>query len=188
MKFPAIFATVVLASSSVLFAEDPTPGTPPSGLGAKPAAKAPLASNDKKFVKEQTESLYFVMDLIGEAKTSATTDTVKKLGEKVKPDLDKVWADLAGFATDNGEMLPKELKGAEKSAAERLKKGDKKNWDKEFLKITSKEVKKVSHAFKDTNSLSSPALKKIASDWGVLIAGFDTQWDAAEKEVAKAKL
>jgi len=187
MKFPAILATFVLAASSVLLAEDPaTTGTPPAG-GAKPAAKVPLAAGDKKFVKDQTESMYLVMDLIGDAKTNAQTDIVKKLGEKVKPDMDKIWADLAGFATNNGEMLPKELKGADKSAKERLKKADKKNWDKEFLKLTSKEVKKMDHAFKDAKSLASPDLKKIASDWGPLVVDFNNQWDAAEKEVAKVK-
>jgi hypothetical protein len=132
--------------------------------------KAPLAAGDKKFVKDQTEGLYFVMELIGQSKTNAQTEPVKKLGEKAKADFDKVWGDVAGFATNNMEELPKELKGADKSAAERLKKADKKNWDKEFLKTTGKEVKKMARAFKDAKTLVSPDLKKIATDWGPIMS------------------
>jgi len=85
------------------------------------------------------------------------------------------------------EELPKELKGADKSAAERLKKADKKNWDKEFLKTTGKEVKKMARAFKDAKTLVSPDLKKIATDWGPIMSNYEGEWDTAEKEVAKIK-
>jgi hypothetical protein len=181
MKFPALLTTaVVLAVSSVFAAEEPaTQSTAPK--------KAPLAPGDKKFVKDQTEGLYFVMELIGQSKTNAQTEPVKKLGEKAKADFDKIWGDVAGFATNNMEELPKELKGADKSAAERLKKADKKNWDKEFLKMTDKEVKKMARAFKDSKTLVSPDLKKIASDWGPIMSSYEGEWDKAEKDVAKIK-
>jgi predicted outer membrane protein len=176
---PAFLIPALLATSGVLFAEEPA-------AQSTAAKKAPLASTDKKFVKDQTEGLYFVMELIGQAKTSGQTETVKKLSDEAKAEFDKVWGDVAGFATNNGEELPKELKGGDKSAAERLKKAGK-NWDKEFLKLTGKEVKKMAHAFKDSKALVSPDLKKIASDWGPTMSGFEGKWDNAEKEVSKAK-
>ena len=181
MKFSALLTTaVVLAVSSVFAAEEPaTQSTAPK--------KTPLAPTDKKFVKDQTEGLYLVMELIGQSKTNAQTEPVKKLGEKAKADFDKIWGDVAGFATNNMEELPKELKGADISAAERLKKSDKKNWDKDFLKLTGKEVKKMAHAFKDSKTLVSPDLKKIASDWGAVMSSYEGEWDKTEKEVAKIK-
>ena len=180
MKFSALLSTAVVLSISSVFAEEPA-------TQSTAAKKTPLAAGDKKFVKDQTEGLYFVMELIGQSKANAQTEPVKKLGEKAKADFDKVWGDVAGFATNNLEELPKELKGSDKSAAERLKKSDKKNWDKDFLKLTGKEVKKMAHAFKDSKTLVSPDLKKIASDWGPIMSSYEGEWEAAEKEVAKIK-
>lgn len=181
MKLPAILVTAVLATSSVLFAEE-APATQSTA-----AKKAPLAAGDKKFIKDQTEGLYLVMEFVGQAKANAQTEPVKKLGDKVKADFDKVWEDVAGFATNNGELLPKELKGSDKSAMERLKKADKKNWDKEFLKASGKEIKKMAHAFKDSKSLANPELKTIADKWGAVMSGYEGEWDTTEKEVAKIK-
>ena len=126
-----------------------------------------------------------MLELTGQAKTKATTETVKKLGEKVKGDFDKVWGDVA--ALSKPDELPTALKGGDKGAAERLKKADGAKWDKEFVKIGGKEIKKLTKTFTDTKSMQNAEIKTIADKWRATMSGLEGEFDAAEKEVAKAK-
>ena len=203
MKTPVLLAAAICALPLAVFAQNPPPagappaGAPPAGAppapgapatGAKPAAKpVPLNASEKKFLKDSTEGMYLVMDLTGQGKTNATTETAKKLSEKVKAEFDKIWGDVAGFASANNEPVPKELKGGDKSASERLKKADKGKWDKEFVKIGGKEIKKLTKAFTDTKSMQNAEIKAIADKWRATMSGLEGEFDAAEKEVAKAK-
>lgn len=198
MKTPAFLLAALCALPLALPAQNPPPagaapaGAPPAAgapaTDAKPAEKPkPLAANEKKFLKDSTEGLYFVMELTGQGKTNATTEAAKKLSEKVKADFDKIWGDVAGFATSNGEMIPKELKGTDKSQTERLKKADKGKWDKDFVKIGGREVKKLAKIFTDSKSLQNAELKGLADKWRATLSGLEGEFEAAEKEVAKAK-
>ena len=191
-----VFLTsLTLAGPTALFAqaEPLASGTPlpATGTGIAPTAKSgadkpkPLGSTEKKFVKDSTDTMYLVLESVGKVKDSANSEATKKLGEKLKADLDKVWADVAGFATANGETLPSELKGADKSAIERLKKAEKEKWDKQFLNLAGREMKKLARVFDAAKSLQNAELKGIAEKWKPAVAGYDAEINAVEKENAK---
>lgn len=196
LRLFALLACATLGASSSVYAQAATPaatGTPPA-TGAtttptgKTSAKAtPLGGGEKKFIKDASEGMYLVLELVGKAKESATADTTKKLAEKLKSDLDKVWADVGGFASAKGETLPSELKGSDKTAAERLKKADKDKWDKQFLTTVGKEMKKVGRTFESAKSIQNPELKTIAEKWRPTLVAYDAEITKAEKEIAKTK-
>jgi len=195
LRLTVLLAFCALATPASVFAQaaPAAPGaTPPAaGVGAAPTGKSsaekpkPLGSTEKKFVKDATSSMYVVLESVGKAKDSANTEATKKLGEKLKADLDKVWGDVAGFATANGETLPSELKGADKSAIERLNKADKEKWDKLFLNFAGKEMKKIARVFEGGKNLQNAELKVIAEKWKPTVSGYDAEITAVEKEIAK---
>ena len=193
MKTTVLSTIAVLATMSVSFAQAPTTTatTPTSsttsttGGAAKPK---PLAQPDKTFLKNAADSMYFVINLCEKSKRGAKAESVKKLGEKIAGDLNKVWGEIGGVATANNEVLPSELKGADKSHAEKLGKTEADKFDKAFLDDTGKEMKKLAR-YMETGSKSAqnPELKKIAENWAPTIKGFSDDIEKLEKELAKAK-
>lgn len=188
LRLSVLVMCATLAVSSSLFAQAaPSTGTAASPTGKTGAKPTSLGGSEKKFVKDATESLYLLLELIGRAKDNATADTTKELAQKLKGDLDKVWADVGDFASKNGETLPSELKGTDKAAAERLKKADKEKWDKQFLTTVEKEMKKVVRTFESGKSIQNAELKTIAEKWRPTLVGHEGEIARAEKELAKAK-
>lgn len=194
-RITVLLASIALATPSALLAQAAAPAssttTPAAGTGTAPATKPgsdkpkPLGSTEKKFVKDSTDTMYLVLESVGKVKDSAGAEATKKLGEKLKTDLDKIWADVAGFATANGETLPSELKGADKSAIERLNKADKEKWDKQFLNLAGREMKKLARNFDAGKNLQNAELKGIAEKWKPTVSGYDAEITAVEKENAK---
>lgn len=152
--------------------------------GAKPK---PLGAGEKKFLKDSMEGMFFVMELVGKTKTGAKLEVTKTESGALKGTLDKVWAEVAGLASNNGEKIPAELTGGDKGKAERLgKAGDK--FDKEFFKLANKEVEKLQKTFESYGKTGqSPELKTIATNWEPTLKGHVAKLDTAEKEVAKTK-
>jgi len=196
LRLSALLALAALTASPAAFAQaaPAAPGTTPPAAapGAAPTGKSsaekpkPLSSADKKFIKDSTEGMYLVLEALGQAKTSAATEATKKLAEKMKADLDKIWGDVGGFATANGELLPAELKGADKSSIDRLRKAEKEKWDKAFMNLAGKEMKRVSRAFEGAKTLQNAELKVIAEKHRATLTGYDAEITATEKEI-KAK-
>lgn len=183
---PIAFALIAVFCSASGFAQL-TPAAPASGGAAEKTEKAkPLSSSDKKFLKDSTESIYLILELVGQGRTAASNEAVKTLSGKMKGDLDKAWGDIGGLATDRGETLPTELKGSDKTAADRLKKADGSKWDKEFLKATDKEFKKLARTLETGKSVQDPELKTAAERWASTMAGYAAEIDKAEKDL-KAK-
>ena len=188
---------LLLVAAAPAFAQV-TPATPSgfttqatgtaAGVTATVTAKPkPLGAGDKKFVKDSLEGMYFVMELAGKSKTGAKLEGTKTESNALKADLDKVWAEVAGFASNVGEKVPSELTGGDKGKAERLgKAGDK--FDKEFFKLVNKEVEKLAKVFENAGkSGQDPEIKKIATNWGAALKDHVAKLDAAEKEAAKSK-
>ena len=164
-------------------------GLPAVGVaGTTTAGKPkPLGAGDKKFIKDSLEGMYYVMELAGKAKTGAKIEGTKTESISLKADLDKVWADVAGLASNYNEKIPSELAGGDKGKADRLgKAGDK--FDKEFFKLVNREVEKLAKTFENSaKSGQDPEVKKIAANWGPLLKEHVTKLDTAEKEAAKSK-
>lgn len=191
----AFLASLALAMPHAVFAQaaPAAPGTtsPTPATGAAPAGKSsaekpkPLGAGEKKFLKDATEGIYLVLETVGGAKQSATAEATKTLADKLKTELDKVWEDIAGFATANGETLPSELKGGSKSAVERLKKAEKEKWDKQFLNIAGKEVKKLVRAFDGAKTLQNQELKTLVEKHRPTITRHEVEITSVEKDLAK---
>lgn len=188
---------ILLALATPAFAQV-TPATPggfttqgtgtAAGVSATVTAKPkPLGAGDKKFLKDSLEGMFFVMELVGKTRTGAKIEVTKTESGALKGDLDKVWAEVAGYASNNNEKVPAELAGGDKGKAERLgKAGDK--FDKEYFKIVTKEVEKLQKTFESYAKTGQvPELKTIAANWEPTLKGHATKLDAAEKEVAKTK-
>lgn len=185
-------AFVVAASQTVAFAQatpaTTTGTTPPGGKPGTTAtdkAKA-LAPADKKFVKDASESLYYELALLEKTKIKASTDAVKKLGEKMNDELKKVWEELAAFAQPNNEKMATELSGGDKSAAERVGKLEGDKFDKQLLNLLGKEAKKLSRTF-ESKGIQTPELKKIAENHAPTLKSHVSEVEKAEKEAAKPK-
>jgi len=183
---------VLLAIAAPVFAQvtpgtpgEATPGTPP--VPPTVAKAKPLGASEKKFVKDSLEGMYYVMDLAGKAKTGAKIEGTKTEAEALKVDLGKVWAEVAGYASNHNEKIPAELTGGDKGKAERLgKSGDK--FDKEYFKLVNREFEKLVKTFESAaKSAQDPEVKKIAGNWEATLKGHMAKLDAAEKEAAKAK-
>ncbi len=147
----------------------------------------PLSAADKKFVKDSLDGIFYILDLNGKVKANAKTEVVKTLGGTLNGDLNKIYTDVAGFASEKGEKVPSELTGGDKSKAERLGKvGDK--FDKEFTKIVSKEIDKLAKIFEGAaKGVQDLALKEFSTKWTATLKDDAVKADAAEKEAAKAK-
>jgi len=187
MKTFVVSTIALLAFTGLINGQAPSTTTtapPATGGAAKPK---PLAQGDKTLLKNAADSMYFVINLCEKAKRGAKTETVKKLGEKMAGDLNKVWGELGGVATSNNEVLPSELKGADKSHAEKLGKAETDKFDKMFLDDAGKEMKKLTRYMETgAKSAQNADLKKIAETWAPTIKGFSDEIDKTEKEVAKA--
>jgi predicted outer membrane protein len=132
--------------------------------------------------------MFYVMELVGKAKTGASLEITKTESQTLKADLDKVWADVASLASNRSEKIPGELTGGDKGKAERLGKAKDKAFDREFYKLVNREVEKLLKSFESSaKSGQDPEVKKIAGNWAPTIKGHVDKLDAAEKEAAKAK-
>ena len=164
-----------------------TTTTPPPAAGVGAVKAKPLGVAEKKFLKDSLEGMFFVMDLVGKAKTGAKVEVTKTESATLKGDLDKVWAEVAGYASNNSEPVPAALAGSDKGKSERLGKAGEK-FDKEFYKIVNKEVERLQKTFESyAKSGQVPELKTIAGNWEATLKGHVTKLDQAEKDVAKTK-
>jgi hypothetical protein len=184
-------AFVVAASQTVAFAQAPATQAGTTPPGGKPGTTATdkaktIAPADKKFVKDASESLYYELALLEKTKIKASTDAVKKLGEKMNEDLKKVWEELAAFAQPNNEKMATELTGGDKSAAERVSKLEGDKFDKQLLNLLGKEAKKLARTF-ESKAIQSPELKKIAENYAPTLKSHVGEVEKAEKEASKPK-
>jgi len=196
MKTSVLSTLAVLASISIGFAQAPAtpttpgaPGTSTTTTGGGTGAKAkPLAQADKTLLKNTADSAFYLINLCDKSKRGAKADTVKKTGEKMLEDLNKIWGELGEVAKTNNEVLATELKGADKSHAEKIGKAEADKFDKQFLDEAGKEAKKLSRYLETASkSAQSPELKKVGENWSPTVKGYADELDKAEKEAAKAK-
>jgi predicted outer membrane protein len=153
--------------------------------GAKPN---PLSSTDKSFLKNAGESLYFLSTITERTKRNAGSETVKELGEKMGKDLVSIWGEIGGIATSNGEMMPTELKGSDKTASQRLNNAKPDKFDHDYISLANKEAKKLTRHFESgAKMVNHPELKAAAEKWLPTVAGFEDQLEKAEKEIKGRK-
>lgn len=184
--FPTFALTVALLTSTPAFSQNEAA---PAVTTEKPAEKAkPLSSTDKAFLKKSLESMYLLMNLTDKNKREQLkVADAKTVAEKINDELNKLWAELAPFATANGDKLPEGVPNSDKTKVEKLGKvaGDK--YDKEWIKLVGRETKQLSTAFVAAKNSQDPRIKASAMTWEPTIKTINEETDKAEKVVAKAK-
>lgn len=187
------FLSLLVAFTVPAIAQDapattaPAPATTSTATTPTAGKPKPLSAGDKKFMKDSMEGMYYVMAIVGKVRNSARLEPTKTLGSKLKQDLDKVWADVGGFASERGETIPNDLAGADKSKSERLGKAGEK-FDKEFTKIVSKEMDKLAKTFQTAEkSAQEPQIKEIAAKWSATLKEDAELADSTAKEVSKSR-
>lgn len=149
----------------------------------------PLTGGEKTFVKNSLESMYLLMNLTDKHKRdSIKNEDAKMAAEKINSDLNKLWGEIAPVASDAGMTVPSELTGSDKAKAAKLSKTDADKYDKEFLKLVTKETKALAKQFETASkSAQHPNLKQITTNWTTTVKGHELESEKAEKAVAKAK-
>lgn len=164
-------------------------GTAAAGTGAAAEKPKPLPGSEKTFLKNSLESMYLLMTLTDKNKReSIKGEETKNVAEKINTDLNKLWGELAPIATTHGEKLPEGISAGDKSKAERLSKSEGDKYDKDLLKLVTKETRALARAFESASkSAQTPELKQVVTNWATTVKNHDADAERAEKAAAKAK-
>lgn len=186
MKFPAFPFLLPLAAVLALSASShgQTPATDKATAADKPK---PMAAQDKKFIKDAGDSLFYELKIAEIGKKTTKDEGVKRVCELVNDDGNKIWAELAEHAEAAGEKLPIDVSGGDKSAVGRLEKMKDERFDKQVLKDLGKESKKLAQMFETASKSQSSTLKSFAEKWMLAVKNHATEADKAEAEVGKRK-
>jgi predicted outer membrane protein len=187
MKLTA-FALTLLASSSLLLAQATTTGTSTTGTGG--AKKTTLASSDKTFIKNSTESIYFLTSLADKvralSKDGNVSEGVKTFSGKVGSELGKVWGEIGAIASAAGETLPTTVKGSDKTKLASLGKLKEEKFEKEYAELSSKELKHLVPVMESGSKMAqNPELKEIAAKWLPTVKGLADDGTALTKTAGK---
>jgi hypothetical protein len=159
--FPACVTALILGILPALCAQE----APPAPTAAELAT--PLTPADKKFIKEASESLYLELAIVDIAlrrnrPVGASVDAAKRLGDKLHPDLKKIWEELSTFARAKNEKVRDELSGIDKREVEDLRSLDVGKFNKQVISMLGKETKKLAQTF-ESKSVQHPVLRRIAT-------------------------
>ena len=177
-----LLATATLGLSQAVPAATPAPATPAPG---KPK---PLSSTDKTFVKNVAESLYFLTNIAERTRLNAGSESVKDIGAKLLGDLNKVWGEIGTVASANGEMMPTEIKGSDKTHAARLGKVTVEKFDKEYIEMTAKELKRLGRDLESgAKQCQNAELKAVAAKCAPTIKEYQDKAEATLKGLTGKK-
>lgn len=175
----------LLASSTLVFAQATATATATATTKPKP-----LSSADKSFVKNSTESIYYLTNLADKVKAVARDGNVsegtKTLSTKVGGELGKVWGEIGAISTAAGETLPAALKGADKTKVAGLGKLKDEKFEKEYAELSAKELKRlVSVMESGSKNTQNTELKAIAEKWTATVKGISDDAATLSKTVGK---
>jgi hypothetical protein len=161
-----VIALVLIVISTVVQAQAPAvENNKPTAAAQAAEAAIPLTPADKKFIKDASESLYLELAIVDMAlrrnrPVGATGDAAKRIGDKLHPDLKKIWEELSTFAKLKKEKLQEELTGVDKREVEQLRSVDIEKFNKQVVALLGKETKKLAQTF-ESQTIQHPVLKKL---------------------------
>jgi predicted outer membrane protein len=151
----------------------------------------PMASGDKKFVKDAGDAMIGVLHLteLVIRDTSPGGDEIKTASKPLSTDLNTAWGELGTIAQGKGTEMPKtDATGTEKHALEQLKKSPTDKFDKAYLKDLTKETKKLARVTNEgAKQLQDAELKAWAEKWAPGFKAHDEKVAALEKSEGKKK-
>lgn len=138
-----------------------------ASAGSDEKVARPLTPADKKFMKEASEILYVELATLEIAlrrnrPVGASPDAAKKLGDRLHPDVKKIWEELSSFADAKNEKLRAELVGIDRREVEKLRSLDIEKFNKHVVSLLVKETKKLAQLF-DSKATNHPVLDEFAA-------------------------
>jgi len=129
-----------------------------------PTAHSQLNMADRKFVKDAAQGGMAEVELGQLAAEKASSDDVKKFGQRMVDDHSKANEDLKQLATKKGVHVPQELSVKDKATKARLSKLSGEQFDKAYMANMVRDHKKDVAEFKrETESAKDPDVKNFAT-------------------------
>jgi len=143
-----------------LFTEAVAQDTPKS----TPTAHSQLNMADRKFVKDAAHGGMAEVELGQLAAEKASSDDVKKFGQRMVDDHSKANDDLKQLATKKGVHVPQQLSAKDKATKARLSKLSGEQFDKAYMANMVRDHKKdVAEFRRETESAKDPDVKNFAA-------------------------
>jgi putative membrane protein len=155
-------------SSSAGGSSDPTMQGQSSGSsqvqGSSGSTSSQLSSSDRKFVEKAAAGGLAEVELGQLATEKASSDEVKKFGQRMVDDHSKANDQLKQLASSKGIQLPQDLEAKDKAIKERLSKLSGEQFDHAYMSDMVKDhTKDVSEFRKESNAGKDPELKSFAA-------------------------
>jgi len=119
---------------------------------------------DRKFVKDAAQGGMAEVELGQLAAEKASSDDVKKFGQRMVDDHSKANDDLKQLATKKGVHVPQQLSAKDKATKARLSKLSGEQFDKAYMANMVRDHKKdVAEFRRETESAKDPDVKNFAA-------------------------
>ena len=123
-----------------------------------------LSASDKKFVRDAAQGGMAEVELGKLATEKASSDDVKKFGQRMVDDHTKAGDQLKQVASNEGIQLPQSLSAKDKLTKERLSKLSGEQFDKAYMADMVKDhTQDVAEFQRESQSGKDPAVKDFAS-------------------------
>jgi len=164
----ACMPTIVLAQSNhgnaSMPQSDPAPSPNSSMKSGNNQTPGGMAASDKKFMRETAEGGLAEVQLGKLAAEKASSDDVKKFGQRMVDDHSKANEELKQIASSKGIDLPDQLTGKDKLLKERLSKLSGPSFDRVYMENMVKDHKKdVADFNRESTSAKDPEVKQFAA-------------------------
>jgi putative membrane protein len=135
-----------------------------SGMSHDSMNSTKMSASDKKFVRAAAEGGLAEVELGKLATEKASSEDVKKFGQRMVDDHSKANDELKKVASNQGIELPEHLSAKDKSLKERLSKLDGASFDKAYMASMVKDHKAdVADFEKESDSGKDTAIKQFAT-------------------------
>jgi len=159
----AIASVPVLAAGQSSSMSNPQSGSMSNDM-AKTSANEHLSASDKKFVRDAAEGGLAEVELGRMAIEKASSDQVKKFGQRMVDDHSKANDELKQVASSEGMQLPERLSAKDQMTKDRLSKLSGEQFDKAYMKDMVKDhTQDVADFQKESTSGSNPEVKDFAA-------------------------
>jgi hypothetical protein len=185
---PTLVFSALLCHGAPVFAQNAEPAAPATESAPATVKPKPLGSGEKSFLKNALQDTYTLLSLSDKAKVGQiNSPDAKAVGTRISTELTDLWAEMGPLATANGEKLPEAVNAGDKSKIDHLAKVAPEKYDKEWIKLVTKETKHLSGVFATIAKSTDPQIKPVVAKWAAIVKAQNDDAEKAEKVIAKAK-
>jgi len=135
-----------------------------TGISQDKMSNSNMSASDKKFVRDAAQGGMAEVELGRLAAEKATSDDVKKFGQRMVDDHSKANDQLKQIASSQGIDVPQDLNSKDKALKTRLSKLNGASFDKVYMESMVKDHKAdVADFTKESNSGKDDAIKQFAT-------------------------